>query len=236
MALLQEFRKEEAERLEKFQKLYEQADDQFEEQQQQQDIEDFKEDWQLSQFWYNERTANLLAEELLDGADKDTIILVISVPSVYAAMTKLRAENKLPKGVTLANNVYLFEFDTRFRAMAGNENFVHYDLNHPLENLPEKLLKKSHRILIDPPFLSDDCQTKIAVTVRALLNPDKSVKTENGDLQYKLISCTGERMHKLMSKVFPDIKITNFLPEHERGLSNEFRCYATYESKNWKFV
>ncbi|GMM37463.1 protein-lysine N-methyltransferase [Saccharomycopsis crataegensis] len=232
LAALAEFRQEESARLEKFRQLESSAEEQFQETQQK-DIELFKEDWQLSQFWYNQHTATLLAQELLDGADQDTMIAIISAPSVYAAMTKLPSSS-FHNGVTLKDNVWLFEYDSRFSVLAGDK-FVLYDFNHPLKNLPSVLLKKTHRVLIDPPFLSEDCQTKAAITVRALLVEDKSQKTEDGTLRYRVSSCTGERMATLIEKVYPGVKMTTFYPEHERGLSNEFRCYASYEGSSWKF-
>ncbi len=42
-------------------------------------------------------------------------------------------------------------------------------------------------------------------------------------------------MAQLIAKVYPDTKITNFYPQHGNGLSNEFRCYASFEGNNWKF-
>jgi hypothetical protein len=59
-------------------------------------IDAFPEDWQvlpktpfrsltlkLSQFWYDDETAETLAKELLHGATPDTVIAIISAPSVY---------------------------------------------------------------------------------------------------------------------------------------------------------
>lgn len=57
-------------------------------------IDAFPEDWQvtasfcyaltqLSQFWYNDETAETLAKELLHGATLETVIAIISAPSVY---------------------------------------------------------------------------------------------------------------------------------------------------------
>jgi hypothetical protein len=43
-------------------------------------------------------------------------------------------------------------------------------------------------------------------------------------------------MKSLIEKVYPDSKETTFHPEHKNGLSNEFRCYASYEGKNWKWI
>lgn len=35
---------------------------------------------------------------------------------------------------------------------------------------------------------------------------------------------------------YPGIHVTDFHPEHKNGLSNEFRCYANFECKQWKKV
>lgn len=229
LALLQQFRQEEAERVEEFNRLSKEADEKFSKKK---DIELFKEDWQLSQFWYNLATAQTLARALLEGADENTIIAIISAPSVYAAMTGI--PEAFPENVTLEKNVFLFEIDTRFRVLAG-DNFFVYDFNKPFE-LPEKMIGKCHRILADPPFLNEECQTKTALSVRKLLVPDKETAlTKNGDKQYRMISCTGERMSKLVKKIYPGVHVTDFYPEHQRGLSNEFRCYSNFEGI-WKFI
>lgn len=209
--------------------LFKAAEGQFDEMQAQKafNIDTFQEDWQLSQFWYADETADVFADELLDGADQDTVIAVVSAPSVYA---RIKQRSNLP-----TDQIYLLEYDTRFKLLAGEDYFSFYDYKQPLQ-IPQHLKGKCHRIIIDPPYLQTDCQTKCSLTARALLSGDKTSKTENGVLKYKLISCTGERMSKLMSKVYPDSKITTFEPEHKNGLSNEFRCYATFECSRWKFV
>jgi hypothetical protein len=55
----------------------------------------------LSQFWYDDETAETLAKELLHGATSDTVIAIISAPSVYAKIrvfqlfTRLTLENAM---------------------------------------------------------------------------------------------------------------------------------------------
>lgn len=188
----------------------------------------FKEDWQLSQFWYNDATADKLAEALLEGADKETIIAIVSAPSVYAAIQKMD-DSAIP-----TEHIYLFEFDTRFELLAGKEHFFFYDYNKPLD-FSDKLKGKVDRLLIDPPFLNEDCQTKSSVTAKALLSPNDKSKTKSGVLKHRLISCTGERMANVIKNAYPDTHITDFYPEHANGLSNEFRCYSDFEWSGWKF-
>lgn len=232
LAALQEFKNEEQERLEKFESLYQQSEDKFDEQKKQQaniTIDDFKEDWQLSQFWYSDETAKILGKALLEGADDETVVVIASAPSVYAAIKQFPPE-EIP-----TEHIYLLEFDPRFKVLAGSEHFSVYDYNKP-NDIPEKLRNRCHRILIDPPFLEEECQTKSSEAARNLLVKDRSGKTKSGDDKYKLISSTGERMNELVTKKnYPDTKMTDFYPEHKNGLSNEFRCYASFECSYWKF-
>nr|CAC38017.1 hypothetical protein [Zygosaccharomyces rouxii] len=228
LAALQEFKQEEQQRQENFEKLLQQADEEFEEKKRIQGMELFKEDWQLSQFWYADDTADVLAEALLEGADPDTGIAVVSAPSVYAAILK-RPKEQIP-----TKNIYLFEYDTRFELLAGRDHYVYYDYVQPLE-FTDQLKGKVDRLLIDPPFLHNNCQTNSSITAKALLAPKDGSKTMNGYLRHRFMSCTGERMADLISKLYPDSKITTFLPQHANGLSNEFRCYADFEWKKWKF-
>jgi hypothetical protein len=53
----------------------------------------------------------------------------------------------------------------------------------------------------------------------------------------KLILCTGERMETLAHKLYgkAGMRTTTFHPEHSKGLSNEFRCYANFEGEAWRF-
>ncbi|KAI5962100.1 EFM5 [Candida pseudojiufengensis] len=230
LAALQEFKTEEKTRLEKFEQLYQESEDKFDQQQAPKNItiDDFKEDWQLSQFWYSDETAMILGKALLEGADEDTVVVIASAPSVYAAI------KQLPQDEVPTKHIYLLEYDPRFKVLAGNEHFSVYDYNKP-NDIPSHLRNKCHRLLIDPPFLEEECQTKSAESAKNLLVKDKTSKTKSGDLKYKLISSTGERMHEVVLKNYPDTKMTDFLPEHKNGLSNEFRCYANFEGFYWKF-
>ncbi|CAI4480162.1 ALH_1b_G0020380.mRNA.1.CDS.1 [Saccharomyces cerevisiae] len=189
----------------------------------------FKEDWQLSQFWYSDDTAAILADAILEGADENTVIAIVSAPSVYAAIQK-KPTNEIP-----TEHIYLFEFDKRFELLAGRDHFFFYDYNKPLD-FNDEIKGKVDRLLIDPPFLNEDCQTKSSITAKCLLAPNDNSKTKKGVFKHRLISCTGERMSEVISKVYSDTRITTFLPEHSNGLSNEFRCYANFECSSWKFA
>lgn len=176
-----------------------------------------------SQFWYTDATARILARQLLSGADVDDSIAVVSAPSVY-----IQLRNLLNEDSSIAKpRIVLFEYDQRFDVFG--QDFVPYDFQMPLR-LPSEMKGKFDRIICDPPFLSDDCQTKTALTVRFLAQ-DWSAD------RLRLVSCTGERMETAMLKLYGKLgmRTTTFEPEHSKGLSNEFRCYANFECKDWKW-
>lgn len=117
--------------------------------------------------------------------------------------------------------MFLFEFDTRFDVYG--RQFIHYDYNKPLHfRLADDLAGKVDMIVVDPPFLSEECLEKTIETVQHLLKP-------NG----RLILCTGLVMATLAGRLVKDLRITDFHPGHRNGLSNDFRCYANYDSKRW---
>ena len=227
LAALQEFKLEEKQRVDHFAKLHAASEEQFE--RQKLSIDEFKEDWQLSQFWYADETAAILGRALLEGADQDTVVCIASAPSVYAAILKF-PENEIP-----TKHIYLLEYDKRFELLAGKLHFFFYDYNTP-DEVPEQLRNKCHRLLIDPPFLEEECQRKSSQAGYNLLVKDRASKTASGDQQFKLISSTGERMRDEVKKNYPETQMTDFLPKHKNGLSNEFRCYASFEGSQWKFA
>ncbi|KAK9473717.1 protein-lysine N-methyltransferase [Dipodascopsis tothii] len=234
LAALGEFRREETERIEQFEKLQAQALAKFDEAKAadaQADVDFamdvFQEDWNLSQFWYSDATATTLASALLEGLPTDRVarIALVSAPTVYH---KLRTMLAGRKDVEL----YLLEHDDRFRVF-GTE-YIFYDFNEPLRNLNDPrtggttpLKGTIDRILVDPPFLSDECHTKTAITARVLLNAESPARAT--------VVCTGNKVEDIVERIYPGIRRTTFRPEHARGLSNEFRCYATSECAQWKF-
>ncbi|KAL2134615.1 hypothetical protein VTI74DRAFT_11357 [Chaetomium olivicolor] len=186
----------------------------------------FGEDWNESQFWYSDETASLLAKQLLDGATADMTIGVVSAPSVFVQLKNILnaepADEPKPKLV-------LLEHDNRFGVFP---EFVFYDYAQPLK-LPAHLKGTCDRIICDPPFLSEDCQTKAALTVKWLSKPQPS--SEASAQQLRLIVCTGERMQDVVNRVYRSfgLRTTDYDPVHARGLSNEFYCYANFESEAW---
>ena len=181
----------------------------------------FSEDWNSSQFWYSDATAKLLAEQLLEHATSQMQIAVVSAPSVFVQLKNMVTTRKEAPGISL------LEFDNRFDVF---EEFVHYDFRDPLK-LPTSMKAIYDRILCDPPFLSIDCQTKVAMTVRWLSKPWHG--GGNGSTQ-RIIVCTGATMEDNIHRLYPNNRTTSFEPKHTQDrLSNDFCCYADYEGNAW---
>lgn len=187
-------------------------------------MEMFEEDWNASQFWYNERTATSLAEQMLHGATDQTRIAVISTPSAYVALRKMLQDDPRYEGKSKPQ-ISLLEYDQRFSIL--RDDFVPYDFNEPIR-LPASLRARFDCIIADPPFLSDECQSKFAVTVKWLHDSKKPLR---------LMVCTGERMEALNHELYAElgIRTTTFLPEHAHDLRNEWRCYANFECEAWSW-
>ncbi|KAI0206010.1 putative N6-adenine methyltransferase-domain-containing protein [Astrocystis sublimbata] len=193
-------------------------------------IHTFTEDWNESQFWYSDETANLLANQLLDGTKDDSVVAVVSTPSVFVALKKIlsAADYKGPKPKT-----YLLEHDHRFSVFP---EFVFYDFVHPFK-LPTHLKGTVDRMIVDPPFLSNDCQTKMAMTLRWLARPSTiGATTTTTTTTLRVLICTGERMETLVNRLYKPlgVRTTTYEPAHS-GLKNEFLCYANFECDAWSW-
>jgi len=74
--------------------------------------------------------------------------------------------------------VKCLEFDTRFNVFG--EDFQFYDYKEPL-NLPLEWKQSFDVVIADPPFLSEECLCKTAVTAKFLAKD-------------KVIVCTGNKL------------------------------------------
>lgn len=83
LAALQSFFVERDTQLDAFQQA--QAD----RQEKQLSMSDFKEDWNASQFWFTDATAEFIATQLLHEAGSTTSIAVVSAPSVFIMLQKI---------------------------------------------------------------------------------------------------------------------------------------------------
>jgi hypothetical protein len=173
----------------------------------------FAEDWQLSQFWYSDTTADALAREMISETKPGSRLACLSCPSTYFATKRPEFKDSIVK-----RSIRVLEFDRRFASAAG-EDFVFYDYKNPL-GLPESLKGSFDYLMVDPPFLSDECWARTAETVKWLAAPGA-----------KIACCTGAIM---ADKVFAELgcKESRFHPQHRGGLANEFRCFVSYISGN----
>ncbi|KAF3316068.1 hypothetical protein TWF173_002846 [Orbilia oligospora] len=230
LSALQEFMQEKDARQKRFEELKSQAEADDEERKSAATgnaaavtMEDFEADWNASQFWYDEGTSRALAEELVEGVGEEDHVALVSAPSVFVKLKNLMKDGLVPKC-----NIHLFEYDNRF-ALFGPE-FTFYDFNEPLK-LPLKFKGFFDRVLVDPPFLSEECQTKVGDNTG---RPDAIGSQQQ---QQRIIVCTGERMKDVVNKMYSKagVRCTEFEVRHAQGLSNEFRCYANFESERLKW-
>lgn len=108
----------------------------------------------------------------------------------------------------------VFEYDTRFAVF--KDDYVFYDFKNPLA-VPRNLQEQFNVIVADPPYLSEDCLTKTAITVKFLMKPNA-----------KIIMCTGVVMEELADRLL-SVRKCEFEVKHEHSLSNPFLCYANYD-------
>nr|XP_019956246.1 PREDICTED: protein-lysine N-methyltransferase N6AMT2 isoform X2 [Paralichthys olivaceus]XP_019956247.1 PREDICTED: protein-lysine N-methyltransferase N6AMT2 isoform X2 [Paralichthys olivaceus] len=161
----------------------------------------------MSQFWYTDETATQLAEEVVREAGEGGRVVCVSAPSVY---------QKLKQGVVDGSDrvsAVVLEYDRRFATYG--DDFIFYDYNQPL-CLPGVAPQSFDVVLADPPYLSEECLSKVAQTIKYLSKG-------------KVLLCTGAMMENLAKELL-GVKKCSFLPQHNRNLSNEFCCFVNYPS------
>ncbi|RIB19149.1 putative N6-adenine methyltransferase-domain-containing protein [Gigaspora rosea] len=152
-------------------------------------------------------TTDVIIQEVLAHTNSESRIACISTPTVFVKLKSI-----IPP---LKQIINLFEFDTRFDIYGFD--FFQYDYKTPTKFRDcSKLRNTFDFIVVDPPFLSEDCFTKTMITVRWLGKKDNCAVMQN--LADRLINA----------------RVTSFYPQHQGGLANEFRCYINYQSQNIK--
>ncbi|MEQ2218778.1 hypothetical protein XENOCAPTIV_007975 [Xenoophorus captivus] len=124
---------------------------------------------------------------------------------------------KLKQGVVDGSDrvsAFVLEYDRRFATYA--DDFIFYDYNEPLSLPPSVAPQSFDIVLADPPYLSEECLSKVAKTIKYLSKG-------------KVLLCTGAIMENVAKELL-DVKMCSFLPKHNRNLSNEFRCFINYPS------
>ncbi|KAL2456765.1 methyltransferase [Forsythia ovata] len=166
-----------------------------------------KEDWRLSQFWYDRDTAETIAREVIMLCQnvESPSVACIACPTLYAYLKKIGPEVA----------VQLLEYDKRFEQY-GME-FTFYDYNQP-ENLPLSLKHSFPIIVADPPYLSKECLEKVTETISFLSRPGQSY----------LLLLTGEVQKERAAEIL-GLRPCGFQPHHSSKLGNEFRLFTNYD-------
>ena len=94
-------------------------------------------------------------------------VACLSCPTLYSKLAQVQ---------TSAHHIVLLEYDKRFQKYG--ESFIHYDYREPLK-LPCFIQEGFFDLVVaDPPFLSEECLSKVALTIKFLT-------------KQKIILCTG---------------------------------------------
>ncbi|XP_072929652.1 EEF1A lysine methyltransferase 1 isoform X2 [Epargyreus clarus] len=163
----------------------------------------FEENWQLSQFWYDEATVHSLVKVIDATVPDGGKVALISCPTLFVPV-KRQIENRA--------TVTLLEYDKRFKVHAPD--YIFYDYNSP-EALPGETKHSYDLVVADPPFLSEECISKTAQTIKFLAKG-------------KIVVCTGAIMKDNVEKLL-DLKLCEFKPCHRNNLANEFSCYSNFD-------
>ncbi|MCJ1411692.1 hypothetical protein MMC19_005784 [Ptychographa xylographoides] len=146
----------------------------------------FTEDWNASQFWYNDATATILARQLLSGATSSTHLAVVSAPSVFIQIKNLLL------GVVDPPQVSLLEFDDRFAVL---KEFVRYDFQQPMKlprEIPSfKLFESAHTLA----FLDIQPLSKGHAPVA------KKLAIATGAENYNILQNNGRIAHQMVDHV-----------------------------------
>ncbi|XP_076237832.1 EEF1A lysine methyltransferase 1 [Calliopsis andreniformis] len=161
----------------------------------------FDENWQLSQFWYDKKTIDVLIKGAIKSTGDNGKIALISCPTLYSQLKTNCGERQ----------VTVFEYDERFKVFGSD--FIPYDYKFPL-NLPKSMSNSYDLVIADPPFLSEECLTKTIITIKFLAKRN-------------IVLCTGAIMADLAKRLL-DVEVCNFIPCHQNNLANEFYCYANF--------
>ena len=173
----------------------------------QNDNEKVTENWQLSQFWYDDDTTHTLSNAAISLCNEYGNVALISCPTLYPTIKSIITHRKLNV------NIKLLEFDKRFSKYG--DDFIFYDYNDP-HNIKQNYVNSFDVVIVDPPFLSEECLTKTIQTINRL-------KKSN----CKIILCTGQIMEQLANKLL-NLNRCLFQPKHKNNLANEFICLTNF--------
>eukprot|EP00898_Chlorokybus_atmophyticus_P001714 jgi/Chlat1/2543/Chrsp175S02389 len=173
--------------------------------------EAFTEDWSMSQFWYDDKTARTISAEAAAAAGPTGRIACVACPSIFRCLREHHPEM----------SAQLFEYDRRFAAFG--ERFTLYDYREP-EAVPEDLAHTFDVIVADPPYLSEECLAKTVKTVR-LLSRQQEGSSSSSSTRRLLLTGAVQRDR---AREYLNARPCAFRPQHKNKLGNEFMCFADY--------
>ena len=131
----------------------------------------------LNQYWFSKNTMDAFVKEI--QAQSKLGVAFLSTPSLYFSLTdeNLRSKSKV------------FEFDKQW---SNDSGFVFFDYNNP-EAISIALFGQFDMVVIDPPFITEECWEKYTQTTRLLLCPGGKVigttLVENEGFMHSLLGC-----------------------------------------------
>eukprot|EP00899_Mesostigma_viride_P006587 jgi/Mesvir1/1592/Mv14560-RA.1 len=133
-----------------------------------------------------------------------TAVAFLSTPSIYFSLSD-------PE---IKKNSYLFDLDDQW---SKHPNYIRYDFNAPEDIPPDKSLAFD-MVMIDPPFITEDCWQKYTTTTKLLLKP-------GGKLLLSTIQENAPMMKKLL-----DVNPVPFLPSIPH-LVYQYTMYTNYPTR-----
>jgi len=126
------------------------------------------------------------------------------------------------KHASLAQEVLLLEYDTRFSVVAG-AGFIHYDLDEPLSFYRAETLQGClDVVVVDPPFHSEASQMKVSSTIAHILRPGGRIVLLTGLMLSSLIDTI------YSSPLLPKLHRRGILVEHDGvgRLATPYACWV----------
>lgn len=104
----------------------------------------------------------------------------------------------------------------RFQSFGKDFQFYDYNKAHE-ENYLSEYAKSFDLIIVDPPFISEECLEKTSVIV-------KNLKKDSG----LIVLNTGSIQRDLAAK-YLSLKESAYKPQHKNNLANEFSSFANFD-------
>lgn len=135
--------------------------------------------------------------------NEELSIALLSCPSLYQTIS------------SIADNVKLFEFDEKFAEYG--KDFVSYDYNlGDFEEYLKDYATAFDLIILDPPFLSEECLKKSLMIVNRIKKEKSLIVLNTGTIQKELASLHG-------------LKEAIYKPQHKNNLANQFSTFSNFD-------